>query len=97
MALNILRSIFHLARILYVRPETSGRTLLCFILSRICYILFVKERVYNSPLERNDYLSCHITCTVKQSPIYDRVSRNHRYFKKESINFSPYYKKKSYL
>jgi hypothetical protein len=53
---------------------------------RIFYILFVKECVYSLPSERNDYLSCHITYTVAQSPIYDRVSRNYLYFKKESTH-----------
>jgi hypothetical protein len=30
MALYIPRTIFHLARLLYVRPETFGPTLVCF-------------------------------------------------------------------
>jgi hypothetical protein len=39
MALYIPRGIFHLAQLLYVRPETFGPTLVCFVERASLYTL----------------------------------------------------------
>jgi hypothetical protein len=43
MALYIPHSIFHLARLLYVRPETFGPTLLCMYGVCVCVCVCVNE------------------------------------------------------